>query len=172
MVAGQYHSNMANVTEISQFDAGIYQLETTDVVEGGALGVDNYQAKGLANRTRWLYNQLPAKKGWVTGINPGTGTIGDTFTCSGDIASCVLNARQFQANRYLVTMTSPALSGMNYKVSIDSESMSSDANWINDTNFREPLFKKISTTQFYLIVDEDTSGFVQNIKIHFEVKYI
>ena len=172
MVVGQYHSNMANQPEISEFTAGIYQYETTDEIEGGAGGKLNLPWLQLANRTKWLYNQLPAKKGWVTGINPGTGTIGDTFTCSGDIASCVLNARQFQANRYLVTMTAPALSGMNYKVSVDSESMSSDANWINDTNFRGPLFKKISTTQFYLIVDEDTSGFVQNIKIHFEVKYI
>jgi len=163
---------MANVTETSQWVNGIYQLEITDQVEGGALGIANLQAQQLGDRTKYLYDQLPVKKGWVTGINPGTGTIGDTFTCSGDIASCVLNARQFQANKYLVTMTAPALSGMNYKVTMSCESMSSDVNWVNDTNFREPLFKKLSATQFYLIVDEDNSGFVQNIKIHFEVKYI
>jgi len=163
---------MANVTETSQWVAGIYQLETTDPVEGGSGGISNRQAQELGDRTRYLYDQLPVKKGWVTGINPGTGTVGDSFTCSGDIASCILNARQFQANRYLITMSSPALVSTNYKVMMSSESMSSDANWINDTNFREPLFKKVSNTQFYLIVDEDTSGFVQNIKIHFEVKYL
>lgn len=163
---------MANVTETSQWVNGIYQLETTDPVEGGAGGISNLQAIQLGDRTRYLYDQLPVKKGWVTGINPGTGTIGDSLTCSGDIVSCVLNARQFQANRYLVTMSSPALTGTNYKVSMDCEGMSSDANWVNDTNFRVPIFKKISSSQFYLIVDEDTSGFLQNIKIHFEVKYI
>jgi len=45
---------MANVTEISQFDTGIYQLEITDPVEGGPGGISNAQAIGLANRTRWL----------------------------------------------------------------------------------------------------------------------
>lgn len=49
---------MANVTETSNFDEGIYQLETTDPVEGGALGIANRQAKGLANRTRWLRDNL------------------------------------------------------------------------------------------------------------------
>lgn len=163
---------MAGLTETSTWESEIYQLETTDPVEGGSGGISNTQGRQLGNRTKYLYDQLPVKKGWVTGINPGTGTVGDSFTCSGDIASCVLNARQFQANRYLITMSSPALVSTNYKVMMSSESMSSDANWINDTNFREPLFKKVSNTQFYLIVDEDTSGFVQNIKIHFEVKYL
>lgn len=163
---------MANVTETSTWESGIYQLETTDSVEGGSDGISNLQAKQLGNRTKWLYDQLPVKKGWVTGINPGSGNIGDSFSCSGDIASCVLNARQFQANRYLVTMSSPSLSNTNYKVCMDCESMNSDSNWVNDTNFRVPIFKKISATQFYLIVDEDTSGFIQNMKIHFEIKYI
>jgi len=57
---------MANVTELSQFDSGIYQLETTDPVEGGASGVSNFQAKGLANRTRWLKDQIfPGELKWL-----------------------------------------------------------------------------------------------------------
>lgn len=49
---------MANLLEVSQWDAGIYQLETSDPVMGGANGVDNLQAKQLANRTLWLKNQV------------------------------------------------------------------------------------------------------------------
>lgn len=45
---------MANLPENPVWDAGIYQLEATDVVEGGADGIDNIQAKALANRTQYL----------------------------------------------------------------------------------------------------------------------
>lgn len=47
---------MANLTETTQWEAGIYQLETTDAVIGGADGVSNTQAKQLGNRTAFLKN--------------------------------------------------------------------------------------------------------------------
>ena len=49
---------MANVTETPSFDAGIYQIETTDPVLGGVNGIANAQAKGLANRTAFLKQQI------------------------------------------------------------------------------------------------------------------
>lgn len=45
---------MANLTEASQWEAGIYQIETTDPVAGGPDGISNIQAKQLGNRTRYL----------------------------------------------------------------------------------------------------------------------
>lgn len=45
---------MANLTESINYDENVYQLETTDPVQGGANGVANAQAKALANRTAWL----------------------------------------------------------------------------------------------------------------------
>ena len=51
---------MANLNEADNFDAGVYQLETTDPVMGGPGGVSNSQAQALANRTRWLKNKLDA----------------------------------------------------------------------------------------------------------------
>jgi hypothetical protein len=51
---------MANLPEVSSFDAGIYQIETTDPVLGGPSGVTNLPAKNLANRTRWLKDQIDA----------------------------------------------------------------------------------------------------------------
>jgi len=45
---------MANVTEVAQYDTGIYQIETTDPVLGGSGGIANVQAKQLANRTAFL----------------------------------------------------------------------------------------------------------------------
>ena len=47
---------MANLSESSTWQSGIYQIETTDLVKGGALpdGISNLQAKQLADRTSWL----------------------------------------------------------------------------------------------------------------------
>ena len=49
---------MANLQETAQWELGIYQLETSDPVMGGADGIDNRQAKQLGNRTLWLKNEL------------------------------------------------------------------------------------------------------------------
>ncbi|WP_275098076.1 gp53-like domain-containing protein [Sedimenticola hydrogenitrophicus] len=49
---------MADLPEADQWEAGIYQLEITDPVLGGAEGIDNLQAKQLANRTLYLKNLL------------------------------------------------------------------------------------------------------------------
>jgi hypothetical protein len=52
---------MANLTELSQWENGIYQLETTDSVEAGAGGLSNEQARLLGNRTKWLYDRTDEK---------------------------------------------------------------------------------------------------------------
>lgn len=45
---------MADLPELSVFTERIYQVETTDPIEGGIDGIANRQIKALANRTRWL----------------------------------------------------------------------------------------------------------------------
>ncbi|KVN57523.1 hypothetical protein [Burkholderia stagnalis] len=45
---------MADLVEASKWEAGVYQLETSDPVEGGPDGIDNVQARQLGNRTRYL----------------------------------------------------------------------------------------------------------------------
>lgn len=42
------------LTEEATFEQGIYQIELSDPVIGGADGIANLQAKQLANRTNWL----------------------------------------------------------------------------------------------------------------------
>ncbi|KVN24455.1 hypothetical protein WJ63_19030 [Burkholderia pyrrocinia] len=51
---------MTNLVEFDKWEDGIYQLETSDPVQGGPEGVDNLQAKQLANRTRYLKKQIEA----------------------------------------------------------------------------------------------------------------
>lgn len=45
---------MADLNELAEWTPGIYQLETDDPVQGGPDGIDNLQAKQLANRTAYL----------------------------------------------------------------------------------------------------------------------
>lgn len=49
---------MANLREQSIWEAGIYQLETSDPVMGGENGIDNRAPRQLANRTLWLKTEL------------------------------------------------------------------------------------------------------------------
>lgn len=51
---------MANLPETPDYPAGIYQLETSDPVLGGAGGIANRQAEQLANRTSWLKAKVDA----------------------------------------------------------------------------------------------------------------
>ncbi|WP_196483577.1 gp53-like domain-containing protein [Burkholderia territorii] len=51
---------MTNLLEIERWEDGIYQLETSDPVVGGPDGIDNLQAKQLANRTRYLKKAIEA----------------------------------------------------------------------------------------------------------------
>ena len=48
---------MANLKEKPEWSPGVYQLETSDPVMGGPDGIDNLQAKQLANRTLYLKEQ-------------------------------------------------------------------------------------------------------------------
>lgn len=53
---------MTDLVEIERWENGIYQLETSDPVMGGPDGIDNLQAKQLANRTRYLKKAIEASQ--------------------------------------------------------------------------------------------------------------
>jgi hypothetical protein len=58
---------MANLIETPTFEAGIYQFETTDPVQGGPGGVDNLPHRQLANRTQALKTTQDAEVLRLTG---------------------------------------------------------------------------------------------------------
>lgn len=63
---------MANLPETSQFDTGVYQIETTDPVLGGPNGVANAPLKNLANRTKYLKDLCSSIAATVAEITPGS----------------------------------------------------------------------------------------------------
>jgi len=159
---------MANVTETSNFDAGIYQLETTDVLEGGALGVDNYQAKGLANRTRWLYDRIielfkfaPKNRGYFTGLDIGVSS--GSLARFGDVTSAVATA--ISGNSFITVNLANSMGNTNYKVNASVQSLGT-LNVDNDVS--TGVFAPISATQFQIGFREiDAQS--QNLRIHIEV---
>lgn len=54
---------MANITEVSQWENVIRQLENGEAATGGADGLANIQAKQLANRTQWLKDNYLKRSG-------------------------------------------------------------------------------------------------------------
>lgn len=90
---------MSDLPELVEWTPGIYQLETSDPVLGGPDGIDNLQGKQLANRTRWLKDQIDKLVSGVTGVGKalrlatartisitGAGTGGASFDGSADAA--------------------------------------------------------------------------------------
>lgn len=69
---------MAGLVETVQWEDEIYQLETTDPVEGGPEGIDNKQAKQLANRTAFLRQEHIKSMLFMPGHSAAVGRVMDT----------------------------------------------------------------------------------------------
>ncbi len=76
---------MANIAETSNWDEGIYQIETTDQVIGGSNGISNKQAKGLANRTKWLKDALTTLQTAFSNLGSAAGKAANATKKAGDI---------------------------------------------------------------------------------------
>jgi len=73
---------MANLPETATYDAGVYQLETTDPVQGGPSGVSNSPLKNLTNRTAYLKQRVDSIESGSTNL-PGYAKLDSpTFTGS------------------------------------------------------------------------------------------
>lgn len=64
---------MANLPELVQYDAGVYQIETSDPVLGGPSGVTNTPLKNLTNRTAFLKSRVDLLEAGTT-VPPGIAT--------------------------------------------------------------------------------------------------
>ena len=139
---------MANLTELSQWEAGIYQLETTDPVEAGVGGIANEQARLLGNRTKWLYDAIQVINNWIANtkfllfLRKGTFTVGDVV-----------------GSDNLKTISFPSVGTTNYMVSGSLVSKSSNYNTDNDVTW---MVREKTATSFKLCLRE-VSGQIQNL---------
>ena len=161
---------MANVTETSNFDVGIYQLETNDPLEGGNLGVLNKASNNIANRTRWLYDKIvsilrftPKNRGYLTGLDVN-GSVG-SLSVSGDITAASASIISGNDGSNVLVTMSNSMGNTNYVVKHSIQSIGV-AN--QDTNIYPIVFSPVSPTQFRLYVKE-TSSSIQNLRVHLEI---
>lgn len=154
---------MANLTETSNWEAGIYRLEVTDPVEGGDGGISNEQARLLANRTKWLYDQLiPKNKGYFQGLQVGSSN--GALTTSGFVSAIAVKLDD-DNSKVTVTMSTP-MNGIAYIVKPWYESLSASINTDNDVC--QAVFRPISPTSFEIAFRE-VSNLAQDLRIHMEV---
>lgn len=132
---------MANLTETTIYETGIYQLEITDPVEGGSSGVSNLQAKQLANRTNWIKNWIDTVK-FLFFLKKGTYAIGDF---SGT-ATKTISFTSIGTSNYMVTGSIVSKSS--------NPSSDDDVIW---------LIRNKTATSFQLVLRETDNGEVQNI---------
>lgn len=81
---------MANLPEVTQWEDGVYQIETDDPVLGGQDGIANQQAKQLANRTGFLRSLINAVI-QAAGISPGS-----TAAAAGQLLSALRGEGVFE----------------------------------------------------------------------------
>lgn len=87
---------MANLAETVNYDAGVYQLETTDPVQGGPSGIANAPAKNLANRTAWLKQHVDNLESGAT-IPPGIAVVnGQAFTGAPTVPTAPMGDRSLK----------------------------------------------------------------------------
>ena len=160
---------MANLTELSQWEAGIYQLETTDSVEAGAGGISNEQARLLGNRTKWLKDKLlksiPKNSGYITGIDINAHTVGYSYSVGGNFTAAVITQDIALAEVIRVTMANN-MGSTNYKVL--PPSIRSLGTFDSDNNIMPVVYKVISNTQFDIILEEIANS-TQNLRMDFDV---
>jgi chromosome segregation ATPase len=98
---------MGFLTETSTWEPNVYQIETTDAVSGGTDGVANIQPKQLADRTRFLKDELDVTNSDIANIQDEIEALQSDVTQinvdlgdrSSDISDIRSSIASIQANR-------------------------------------------------------------------------
>ena len=118
---------MANLSEETKWENGIYQLEIDDPLQGGADGIDNVQAKQLANRTRYLKAKIENTQAKIAPVET-----------SAESAHAYAIGEQFMYNDVLYTATAAIAEGDSIEVgtncSASDEVVKQLANHKSDTS--------------------------------------
>jgi microcystin-dependent protein len=99
---------MANLPETATWDAGVYQLETTDPVLGGPNGTSNVPLKNLANRTAYL----KAKSEALDAAKAPLESPALTGTPTAPTAAAGTNTTQLANTAFVKTAVASAVSGL------------------------------------------------------------
>jgi len=113
---------MANLPETPDYPAGVYQLETSDPVLGGAGGIANRQAEQLGNRTAWLKAKIDAfLDGTVAVLKATKLATARTLSFSGAASGSAPFDGSADANIVLTLADSGAVAGTYPKVTVNAK---------------------------------------------------
>jgi hypothetical protein len=178
---------MANLTEITQFDTSVYQIETTDPVLGGANGIANVQAKQLANRTQYLkvrtdqvdaaasgFGTLDARLDLMQADISGTDIDMFNALVASDIKSEAdaglalreiekIKTKNFQTGTVTIRNTG-LISGCNVTASTTQRSVSISAGTIYLNGVLVPISEQINTTT----IAQNTTASVGYVKLYID----
>lgn len=115
---------MANLPETPDYPAGVYQLETSDPVLGGAGGIANRQAEQLGNRTAWLKAKIDAfLDGTVAVLKATKLATARTLSFSGAASGSAPFDGSADANIVLTLAASGAVAGTYPKVTVNAKGL-------------------------------------------------
>lgn len=168
---------MANVnpTVPATFDP-VYQLEITDPNEAGLGGILNEQALALVNRTQYLLDLVtalqkksPRYRGYITGIEIGSGTPGAAVSRSGDLTAASIVSVESGAggagSSTTMIVTFPTMGNTNYFVRISAEGRS---DLENENDSLCPVSRIVSATQAQISIQQ-AFGTSQSMRLHLEM---
>lgn len=115
---------MANLPETPDYPAGVYQLETSDPVLGGAGGIANRQAEQLGNRTAWLKAKIDAFLDGTVAVLKATKLASSrTLSISGAGSGSASFDGSANANIALTLADSGAVAGTYPKVTVNAKGL-------------------------------------------------
>lgn len=154
---------MANLNEVSDWTAGIYQLEEEDPVQGGAGGIDNLQAQQLANRTAYL-------KWMVEALSIGKQPLDPTLTALADLVGAADKLAYFSGSDTVTLTTLTAFA----RTLLDDADAAAARTTLGAAALASPAFSgiptaptpspetnttQLATTAFVQALLEDLTGF-------------
>lgn len=97
---------MADLQEKNKWETGIYQIEENDPVQGGSDGITNKPIKQLANRTKYLKNEVEKKyeEKPATTEEAGTVQLVDNLTTNDNTKALTAN-QGFSLKGYIDSLT-------------------------------------------------------------------
>lgn len=144
---------MANVTETARWDTGVYQIEKSDKVLGGADGKVNLQAQQLANRTAYLKQQVEAKANktdLTTGLNGKANSL-HTHTMDNITGlQTALNGKANSLHMHTMANITDLSAAMNAKANLASPTFTgapkapTPAQTVNDTTLATTAYVKLA----------------------------
>lgn len=137
---------MADLPESNEWTQGVYQLETSDPVLGGPEGIDNLQAKQLANRTKWLKDQIEKVIDGAISIGKAVQLATTrTFTLSGAATGTASFDGSANANIVVTLANSGVAAGTYPKVQVNAKGLVTGGTTLNAIDIPALDWAKITT---------------------------